>query len=160
MVWGAEGEKVRLRPLGMYAGYFSMPRGNTDTSWRRWFHAPGRRGIMLRPDEQRNKTTVLMSVVNEEDPRLMEVTARGHETQQKKLLQKYLQDVGWESERIIKEMMATNDFYYDIVGQVKMDKWSKGRVVLAGDAGCVILSLVASAANRPKLLHLTHFGNG
>jgi 2-polyprenyl-6-methoxyphenol hydroxylase-like FAD-dependent oxidoreductase len=32
-------------------------------------------------------------------------------------------------------MYATDDFYYDLVAQVKMDKWSKGRVVLLGDAG-------------------------
>jgi hypothetical protein len=32
---------------------------------------------------------------------------------------------------------ATDDFYYDMLAQVKMDKWSKGRVVLLGDAGQV-----------------------
>lgn len=32
-------------------------------------------------------------------------------------------------------MKATNDFYYDTVPQVKMDSWSKGRIVLLGDAG-------------------------
>ena len=138
MVWGAEGEKDRLKPLGMYAAFFSMPKGKTDSSWRRWFHAPGRRGIMLRPDGQRDKTTALMSVVNETDTRLAEVAARGREKEQKELIEEYFRDIGWESNRVIKEMMATKDFYYDIVGQVKMDKWSKGRVVLLGDAGWVL----------------------
>lgn len=31
-------------------------------------------------------------------------------------------------------MKATDDFYYDAVSQVKMDNWSKGRVVLLGGA--------------------------
>jgi len=54
---------------------------------------------------------------------------------QKALMKEHFSDAGWESPRIIREMMATDDFYYDLVGQVKMDKWSKGRVVLLGDAG-------------------------
>lgn len=137
MVWGAKGEKDMIKRLGMYGAFFSMPRGKTDSVWRRWFHAPGRRGIMVRPDEQRERTTVFMYVINEKDERLVEVAAKGHEAvrAQKALLEEYFQDAGWESERIIKEMMATKDFYYDMVAQVKMDKWSKGRVVLLGDAG-------------------------
>ena len=136
MVWGAEGEEDRLKRLGMYGAFFSMPREKTDTMWRRWFHAPGRRGIMLRPDEQRDRTTVSMYVINEKDTRLLEVAGKGYEGMdaQKRLLEEYFQDAGWESERVIREMMATKDFYYDMVSQVKMDRWSQGRVVLLGDA--------------------------
>lgn len=136
LVWGKEGERDRLVRLGMYAGFFSIPRTPTDSSWRRWYHAPGRRGIMLRPSDQSDRTTVFMSVINERDEKLIEVANGFQNVQaQKKLLQKYFADAGWESERVMKEMMKSNDFYYDIVGQVKVDKWSKGRVVLLGDAG-------------------------
>lgn len=90
---------------------------------------------MLRPDQQRNKTTAIVSVVNESDKRFMDIATKGSQKEQKELLVEYFQGVGWESERVLKEMMSTKDFYYDMVGQVKMDKWSKGRVVLLGDAG-------------------------
>lgn len=92
---------------------------------------------MARPDQQRDRTTIFMYVINEKDERLVDVAARGYEgvEAQKELLAEYFRDAGWESERIIREMMATKDFYYDIVGQVRMDKWYKGRVVLLGDAG-------------------------
>ncbi|KAJ9603354.1 hypothetical protein H2200_012132 [Cladophialophora chaetospira] len=137
LAWGAEGEKDRIKRLGMYAAFFSMPKGETDSDWRRWFHAPGRKWIMVRPSDDRDITTVLMSVVNEKDDRLLQVAAKGREDigAQKRLMQEYFQDVGWESKRILDGMMQTKDFYYDFVGQVKMDKWSKGRVVLLGDAG-------------------------
>ncbi|MCJ1399721.1 hypothetical protein MMC11_002923 [Xylographa trunciseda] len=135
MLWGADGESERVRPLGMYAAFFSMPKGETDTLWRRWFHAPGRRGIMLRPDQQRGRTTALVSVVTADDQRFKEVAARGHQKEQKELMEQCFRGVGWESERVLKEMMATDDFYYDMVGQVKMEQWSKGRVTLLGDAG-------------------------
>lgn len=136
-VWGPEGEQARIKRLGMYIGFFSMPKGETDSMWRRWFHASGRRGIMLRPDKQRDRTTGLLTVINEKDTRLVEVAAKGYKgvEAQKKLLAEYFRDVGWESERIIKGMMGTEDFYYDMVAQIKMNSWSKGRVVLLGDAG-------------------------
>lgn len=136
MVWGIDGEEDRVRKLGMYAAFFSMPKGTTDSQWRRWFHAPGRRGIMIRPDEQRDKTTVFMYVINDHDNRLPSLAGKRDAVQaQKDIMAEYFRDAGWESERIIKEMMATKDFYYDMVGQVRMEKWSKGRVVLVGDAG-------------------------
>jgi 2-polyprenyl-6-methoxyphenol hydroxylase-like FAD-dependent oxidoreductase len=50
-------------------------------------------------------------------------------------LEKYFKDAGWECGRIIREMKATDDFYYNAVSQVKMDSWTTGRVVLLGDAG-------------------------
>jgi hypothetical protein len=50
-------------------------------------------------------------------------------------LGEYFQNAGWESERIVTEMNAADDFYYDVLAQIKMDGWSKGKVVLLGDAG-------------------------
>ena len=137
MVFGEEGEENRVKRLGTYGAFFSMPKGPTDTEWRRWFHASGRRSIMVRPDEQRDKTTVFMYVINEKDEKLRNVAAEGNKgiEAQKELLREYFKDAGWESGRIIREMEATEDFYYDMVAQIKMDKWSKGRVVLLGDAG-------------------------
>lgn len=136
MVWGTEGEEERLKRLGLYGAFFSMPRSETDSEWRRWYHAAGRRGLMVRPHEDKDKTTIFMSVINEQDQRLIDVAARDQGAdKQKQLMAEYFQDAGWESERCIREMMKTDDFYYDMVGQVKMDKWSKGRVALVGDAG-------------------------
>ena len=92
---------------------------------------------MLRPDKQRGQTTAFMNVINDKDERLAQVALKGHENvqEQKDLMEEYFKDAGWECERVIREMQATDDFYYDMVAQVKMDKWSKGRVVLLGDAG-------------------------
>ncbi|GLA86101.1 hypothetical protein AtubIFM56815_010351 [Aspergillus tubingensis] len=137
MVWGEEGESIRLKRLGMFAGFFSIPREEHDDNWRRWFHAPGRRGIMLRPDGLGMRSTILMYVVNDKDPRFVDVATKGSGgiQEQKALLGEYFHGAGWECDRIIREMKATDDFYFDAVSQVKMDSWSKGRVVLLGDAG-------------------------
>lgn len=137
MVWGVEGEEDRTKRVGAYGGFFSMPKGETDSLWRRWYHAPGKLGIMVRPSDQPDRSTVFMIVVNDKDPRFREVTKVGSRSVagQKELLGEYFRDAGWESERIIKEMKTADDFYYDVLAQIKMDEWSKGRVVLLGDAG-------------------------
>ncbi|KAF2666295.1 oxidoreductase [Microthyrium microscopicum] len=135
LVWGDYGESERVRKLGMYGAFFSMPVGKTDSMWRRWYHAAGRRWIMIRPDEQRGLTTVFMATISD-DKRWAEAAlkSRAGLDGQKALMKECFQDAGWESERVLKEMESTEDFYYDMIAQVKMDKWSKGRVVLLGDS--------------------------
>ena len=146
LAWGAEGEEHRVKRLGVYGAFFSMPSGAADTLWRRWYHAPGRKSIMLRPHEQRDLTTAFMAVVNDSDDRFPKVALMGNKGMdaQKELMKEYFQDAGWESKRIIDEMMTTKDFYYDMIAQVKMDEWSKGRIALLGDAGCVIDTLITN----------------
>jgi 2-polyprenyl-6-methoxyphenol hydroxylase-like FAD-dependent oxidoreductase len=92
---------------------------------------------MTRPDEQRDKTTVFMHVMEYGDRRLPRLAGKRGEAvkEQKEVMAEYFSGAGWETERIVDGMMVAEDFYYDMVGQVKMDSWSKGRVVLVGDAG-------------------------
>jgi 2-polyprenyl-6-methoxyphenol hydroxylase-like FAD-dependent oxidoreductase len=47
---------------------------------------------------------------------------------------------GWEWPLIERELVRTNDLYFDTVSQVRMDRWTKGRTALIGDAAaCVSL---------------------
>lgn len=41
---------------------------------------------------------------------------------------------GWEVPRFLDAADGAADFYFDSIGQVRMDRWSRGRVVLLGDA--------------------------
>ena len=133
-VWGEAGDKDRVHKLGMYGAFFSMPVGETDSLWRRWYHAPGRRGIMLRPDIRSNTTTAFMALLSE-DPKWERAAREGRNVEaQKALVEEAFTGAGWESERVLSEMRQSKDFYYDMVAQVRMDKWSKGRVVLLGDS--------------------------
>jgi 2-polyprenyl-6-methoxyphenol hydroxylase-like FAD-dependent oxidoreductase len=48
--------------------------------------------------------------------------------------------VGWEWPGIEKELERAHDIYFDAVSQVRMDRWTKGRIALVGDAAaCVSL---------------------
>ena len=48
--------------------------------------------------------------------------------------------VGWESQNILATLDDVDDLYFDVVSQIRMDRWSRGRVLLIGDAaGCISL---------------------
>lgn len=47
----------------------------------------------------------------------------------------------WECRRILAELDRAQDLYFDRVSQIRMDSWSRGRVVLVGDAAfCISLT--------------------
>jgi 2-polyprenyl-6-methoxyphenol hydroxylase-like FAD-dependent oxidoreductase len=49
-------------------------------------------------------------------------------------------DVGWECRDILAALDDVDDLYFDVVSQIRMDHWSRNRVLLIGDAaGCVSL---------------------
>ena len=59
---------------------------------------------------------------------------------QKAILRRRFGDGKWECPRILDELGRTQDVYFDRVSQIKMKRWSKGRVALIGDAAfCVSL---------------------
>ncbi len=56
-------------------------------------------------------------------------------TQQKQLLASVFASEGWEVPRLLEKMHMAPDLYFDAVSQIRMQRWSQGRVVLLGDAG-------------------------
>lgn len=54
---------------------------------------------------------------------------------QKELLRQiYAGENGWELKRLFKAMGNAPDFYFDTMSQIRMPRWSEGRVALVGDA--------------------------
>ena len=54
---------------------------------------------------------------------------------QKQALHRIYGEDGWQVPRLLAEMDAADDFYFDSISQIVMDSWVKGRVTLVGDAG-------------------------
>lgn len=122
------GEDVTRRPLDLYMGYFTIPRGAHDGEQARWYNAPGGRSVLLRPDHK--GTTRVVLTLQQEPAGYEDLTP----AQQKSLLQKRFADAGWETPRVLEGLAASDDFYFEAIGQIKASSWSKGRVVLVGDA--------------------------
>lgn len=53
---------------------------------------------------------------------------------QQRLLRELYEQAGWECAAIIEAMHSSSDFYFDAVSQIRVEKWSRGRVALVGDA--------------------------
>jgi 2-polyprenyl-6-methoxyphenol hydroxylase-like FAD-dependent oxidoreductase len=66
-----------------------------------------------------------------------------HDTEaQKCVLREKFGEDGWECPEILEVLEATSDLYFDSVSQIRMERWSNGRVALVGDA-CFCPSLLA-----------------
>ncbi len=60
--------------------------------------------------------------------------------ERKALLHRVFDGAGWECPQILRAMDAVEDVYFDRISQIRMGAWSKGRVMLIGDAAsCVSL---------------------
>ncbi len=149
LVVGADGLHSRVRRLafgpedqfekqmGYYVATFAVdgyqPRDELVFLAR---DAPGRQvaRIALRDDQ-----TMFLFVFRSE---LMSGPEPSNTAEVRALLRDLFRDMGWESPQILKAMDEVDDIYFDRVSQIKMANWSKGRVMLIGDAGCAV-SLLA-----------------
>lgn len=58
---------------------------------------------------------------------------------------------GWECPQILAALDGVDDLYFDEVSQVRLDRWSKGRVALVGDAAACV-SLLAGEGTGLALI--------
>ncbi|GGK22469.1 FAD-binding monooxygenase [Pilimelia terevasa] len=120
---------VRLRDLGQYMAYGTVPRTAEDDHWWRWLPAGRGRAVMLRPDNV-GTTRALLAFLG--PPTGLE---RRAPREQVAHLREVFADVGWAAPRILGALAADHDdFYLDRVGQVHAPRWTHGRVALTGDA--------------------------
>ncbi len=122
------GNEVQRRPLNLYTAYFTVPRQPSDGQVMRWHNIPGGRCVCLRPD---NLGTTRAFLSFQQAPCGYEKLAQD---EQKSLLRQIFADAGWETPRVLAALEDATDLYLDAVGQVKMPRWSKGRIALVGDA--------------------------
>ncbi|KAI9715992.1 MAG: hypothetical protein M1812_005626 [Candelaria pacifica] len=136
MALGSENENIRR--LNGYVSYFSLKKGDTDSMWSRVHWFKGGRNVSVRPDNMgRTRAFVCLTAYDDKDPRLarLEKASKEGVLAQKAVVQELFQDVDWESKRILKGMQESDDFYMQLVAQVRLKRWSSGRVTVVGDAG-------------------------
>ncbi|MCJ2061605.1 FAD-dependent monooxygenase [Methylobacterium sp. J-088] len=123
------------RWMGMLCAYFTIPRADGDGRMWRWYNAPERRSVTTRPDRKgttRATLTIVQPPGGEHD---------WDAGRQKAYLHERFADAGWQTPRVLAAMDGTKDFYFDALRQVRMPCWSKGRVVLVGDAAWCVTPL-------------------
>jgi 2-polyprenyl-6-methoxyphenol hydroxylase-like FAD-dependent oxidoreductase len=91
------------------------------------YKAPRGRVISIRPGRLATEQKAGLSV------RSTAAFVRGDIDGQINLLERHFADAGWEAPRLLRAARRAPDFYLDSMGQVQLDRWSQGRVVLLGD---------------------------
>ena len=66
-------------------------------------------------------------------------------------LKRGLAGMGWECPQILAALDNMNHIYYDVVSQIQMERWTRGRVALIGDAAAC-LSLLAGEGTGMGML--------
>ena len=121
------GDEPKVKPLGMYTAWMTVPRASSDDRWWRWFNAPGGRACTMRPD---NVGTTRATLSFMSSPRGYE-SLRGAELTA--MLRERFAGIDWEVPRVLAALEDT-DVYFEAIGQVHAPRWSCGRVALVGDA--------------------------
>lgn len=116
------------RWMDLTIAYFTIPRAADDDRLWRWYNAPGGRSVSLRPD--RHGTARAMLSIQQPPGGEQDWSP----DRQKAWLRERFTDAGWQSARVLDGLDATDDFYFDVLRQVRMKRWSSGQVVLTGDA--------------------------
>lgn len=93
---------------------------------------PGRQVGRFSMDGDR---TLVLFIFRSSAPRMPDSLDDG-----KALLRSHFTDAGWEVPDLLAALDDVDDLYLDVVSQIRMDRWSAGRVALIGDAAaCVSL---------------------
>lgn len=127
LVFGEESQFIRH--LGYYVSIFTTTNYLNLDHHELIYNMPGKLAGIYPTRE--NKEAKVMFYFTSALPHY----DRPHREQQKKILAEVFAGEGWEIPRLLKCMQEAPDFYFDSISLIQMERWSKGRVGLLGDAG-------------------------
>ncbi|MFE2548166.1 FAD-dependent monooxygenase [Streptomyces sp. NPDC059355] len=128
LAFGPEEEFVR--PLGLYTSWFTATDDLDLDGWYLMHNAPGGLVASARPGRLPGEIKAGFSFRSA--PLAYD---RRDIAAQRELVARRFGHVGWEVPRLLRAMRTAPDFFFDSMGQVRLDHWSRGRVALLGDAG-------------------------
>lgn len=121
-------ETDHLTDMGYYVSIFSTPNHLGLDREELTYVGPGRTALTYSTAGDTGAKAMFLFA---SDP--LEYDHRDREQQQRLLAEAYAGE-GWEVPKLLEAMADAPDFYFDSLSQVHMDRWSKGRVALVGDA--------------------------
>ena len=124
-------EEPFLKPLGLALAIFSTPNYLGLKDWQLSFRDMDRGfGYLIYP--ARDNTELRINIgfgAGLAEDRYGDVEA------QKALVAEKSAGWGWEVPNFVERMWKSTDFYFGALAQTVMERWSKGRIALVGDAG-------------------------
>ena len=127
-------EYVNVVDLGMYVGYWTIPRLLSDNDWWNVYQALESRIITLRPDPHGTIRAMFTRMpCNDAQKKAWLKVSKSDRQAQEELLRREFADAGWQAQRLLDAMNRAPDFYFQVTQQIKMSKWSNSRVVCLRD---------------------------
>lgn len=123
-------DSAYLRRLNLYNAWFSAPPDIDLRGWFVMYNAPGGLVASARPGREDD---IKAALAFRSEP--LEVESAGSAAQ-RELLARRFAGAGWEVPKLLDAMWSAPDFFFEPVAQVHLDRWSRGRVVMLGDAAC------------------------
>ncbi|MFF1292639.1 MULTISPECIES: FAD-dependent monooxygenase [unclassified Streptomyces] len=141
MVFGADGLHSRTRELlfgpeeqfHRYLGYcfagFTMPNTFGLSHELMMWNTPGRAAALYAVGDN-DDVHAFLNFAHPQPP----YDAFRNPQAQRDLVAAVFADAGWEVPGMLAAMRDADDLFFDAVSQIRMPRWSKGRVALVGDA--------------------------
>ncbi|ASW89554.1 FAD-binding protein [Mycobacterium marseillense] len=127
LVFGPEEDFIER--LGTHAAIFTVPNFLDLDYWQMWHYGDA---TMAGIYSARNNAEA-RAMLGFMDPDLR-IDYRDIEAQFDEL-ERRMAGEGWIRPQLLQYMRTAPDFYFDEMSQITMDRWSRGRVALVGDAG-------------------------
>jgi len=140
LVVGADGMHSRVRALafgpesefaafnGYYSAGFTAPDHLGLDRAGLVYNEPGR-AVMVASSRDRSELSVALVF------RADRLTYDRHDAAAvRRLVVEHFAGCGWETPRLLRELERSPDLYFDPLEQIHLDRWSKGRIGLLGDA--------------------------
>jgi 2-polyprenyl-6-methoxyphenol hydroxylase-like FAD-dependent oxidoreductase len=149
---GADGLHSRVRKLafgpedtfvhyaGLYFATMPLPDERPDPSKVLLYNRPGR-AIAIHPARDKALCAFIFRY-----PQVPDFNPRDG-TQHTAILEAAYRNQGWLSNNLLEKTRMVDDLYFDAVSTVSLDKWSRGRVALVGDAASC-LSLFGNGSSN------------
>lgn len=131
LAFGHDISDKAMQPLGRWVVWFDIPRVSGDGEWARWYVAPGKRMLLLRPETSRTTGVSLWVSDLAFEPKHF---ATASLTEQKTLWATRFRGIGWQEARLLDGLMAAEHFHMQEIVQVKLEALTRDRVALVGDA--------------------------
>ncbi|GAA1235803.1 MULTISPECIES: FAD-dependent monooxygenase [Streptomyces] len=128
LVFGDESRYLRF--LDHYVAGFGIPNHLGLDRTGRLYSDPGRAVCVSNYDGDPDRAGALLVFRSD-----LLYHDRKDVDRQKRILAERFAGMGWEAPRVLKALEDADDLYFDAIAQIHVDRLTKGRVVLLGDAG-------------------------
>ncbi|WP_297792688.1 FAD-binding protein [Mycobacterium sp.] len=122
-------EENFIERLGTHAAIFTVPNFLGLDYWQMWHYGDSTMAGVYSARNNAEARAMLGFVETD-----LRIDYRDIEAQFAELERRMTGD-GWVRPQLLDYMRTAPDFYFDEMSQITMDRWSRGRVALVGDAG-------------------------